>query len=148
MRGGGPANLYIKVGGAGHPAGGRPGPAAPLPGGLGGQPPRCRATGPPGTRAQIFCESFCRKTPTARQRGGQVTAARQQGGRVYFCKFRKQKYIFVKNEIEKCKNKKSAGLQEAAAQERSRQAAHAAATAHQPRVCSTGRREQPSCPSS
>jgi hypothetical protein len=33
--------------------------------------------------------------------GGQVPAARQQGGRVYFCKFRKQKYIFVKNKIEK-----------------------------------------------
>ena len=28
---------------------------------------------------------------------------------VYTCKFRKRKYIFVKNEIEKCKNKKIAG---------------------------------------
>ena len=35
-------------------------------------------------RAQIFCESFCRKAPTVRQRGGQVSAARQRGGRGIF----------------------------------------------------------------
>ena len=35
---------------------------APPPGGLGGRPPRCRATGLAGTRAQIFYEKF-RKNP-------------------------------------------------------------------------------------
>ena len=69
--------------------------AAPLPGGR-CPPPRCRASGPPGARAQIFRKTFCRKAP----------AARQRGGRVYSCKFQKQKYIFVKNKIEKYKNKK------------------------------------------
>jgi len=57
-----------------------------------------RATGPPGIRAQIFCETFCRKAPAARQRGGRINS----------CKLRKQKYIFVKNEIEKYKNIKIA----------------------------------------
>ena len=71
---------------------------APLPGGLGAAPPRYRATGPLGARTQIFWETFCRKAP----------AARQRGGRIHSCKLRKQKYIFVKNEIEKYKNKKIA----------------------------------------
>ena len=84
---------------------------APLSGGrglLGGRPLRCRATGPLGASAQILSENFCRKAPTALQRGDQVPAARQQGGRVYFCKFRKRKYIFVKNKNEKYKNIKIA----------------------------------------
>jgi len=38
------------------------------------------------------------------QRGDQVPAARQRGGRVYSCKFRKRKYIFVKNKNKKIKN--------------------------------------------
>ena len=81
MRGGGTSQPLYKGGGAGHPAGGRPGPAAPLPGGLGGWPPLCRATGPPGAGAQFFRENFYRKTPAAPQRGDQVPAARQRGGR-------------------------------------------------------------------
>ena len=62
---------------------------APLPGGLGGRPPHCRETGPPGVSAQILCENFCRKAPAAPQRGDQVPVARQRCGRVYSCKFRK-----------------------------------------------------------
>ena len=89
---------FYKGMGGGRPAAGRPDPAAPLSGGLRGRPPRCRATGPPGARAQIFRKTFCRKAPAVRQRGGGV----------YCCKFRKQKYIFIKNEIEKYKNKKIA----------------------------------------
>ena len=57
---------------------------APLPGGLGGRPLRCRATGPPEASAQILSENFCRKAPAAPQRGDQVPAARQQGGRGIF----------------------------------------------------------------
>jgi len=64
---------------------------------LGGRPPRCRATGPPGASAQILRESFCRKVPAAPQRGDQVPATRQAAG-VYFCKFRKRKYIFCKKQ--------------------------------------------------
>ena len=60
---------------------------APLPGGLGGRPLRCWATGPPGASAQILSEIFCKKTPAAPQRGDQVPAARLRGGRVYSCKF-------------------------------------------------------------
>ena len=65
--------------------------AAPLPGGLGGRPLRCRATGPPGASAQILSENFAEKPlPPGRGAVG-----------VYFCKFQKQKYIFVKNENKK-----------------------------------------------
>ena len=42
-----------------------------LPGGLGGRPFRCRATGPPGASAQILSENFCRKASA-----DQVPAAR------------------------------------------------------------------------
>jgi len=68
---------------------------APQPGGQ-IQPPRCRTTGPPGTRAQIFSEIFFRKAPAARQRGG--------GG--IFLYISRKKYIFIKNKIEKYKIKK------------------------------------------
>ena len=34
---------------------------APLPGGLGGRPLHCRATGPPGASAQILSENFAEK---------------------------------------------------------------------------------------
>ena len=57
---------------------------APLPGGLGGRPLHCRATGPPGASAQILSENFCRKAPAAPQWGDQVPAARQWGGRPIF----------------------------------------------------------------
>ena len=64
-------------------AAGRPGPAAPLPGGLGGRPLRCRATGPSGASAQILSENFCRKAPAAPQRGD-GPGRRQWGSRVIF----------------------------------------------------------------
>ena len=38
---------------------------APLPGGLGGRPPRYRVTGPPEATAQILRENFCRKASAA-----------------------------------------------------------------------------------
>ena len=73
---------------------------APLPGGLGGRPPHCRATGPLGARkfsAKIFAEK-----PLPPRSG--ATRSRLPGSGavgVYSYKFRKRKYIFVKN-----KNKK------------------------------------------
>ena len=42
-----------------------------------------------------FQRIFFRKAPAAPQRGDQVPTG------VYFCKFRKQKYIFIKNKNEK-----------------------------------------------
>ena len=74
---------------------------APLPGGLGGRPLRCRATGPSGASAEIFVE---RPLPP---RSG-ATRSRPPGSRavgVFFCKFRKRKYIFVKNKNKKIKNR-------------------------------------------
>ena len=88
MRGGEPANPYIRVGD----------PVALQPGGLGGRPPRCRATGPQGPARNFLREIFFRNAP----------AAPLPGGRVYSCKFPNQKYIFVKNENKKYKNKKTA----------------------------------------
>ena len=72
---------------------------APLPGGLGGRPLRCRATGPSGASTKIFAEK-----PLPPRSG--ATRSRPPGsgaGGVYFCKFRKRKYIFVKNENKKIK---------------------------------------------
>ena len=93
MRGvGGPANPYIRVGE----------PVALQPGGQ-CRPPRCRATGPQGPARNFLHEFFFKNAPAALLPGGQVPATQQPGGRVYSCKFRKQKYIFVKT---KTKNKK------------------------------------------
>ena len=55
-----------------------------LPGGLGGRPLRCRATGSPEASTQILSKNFYRKAPAAPQRGDQVPAARQRGGRGIF----------------------------------------------------------------
>ena len=77
---------------------------APLPGGLGGRPPCCRATGPLGASAEIFVEK-----PLPSCSG--ATRSRPPGSRavgVFFCKFRKWKYIFVKNKNKKYKNIKTA----------------------------------------
>ena len=60
---------------------------APLPGGR-GLPSRCRRPALQGPQRKFSAKIFAEKS-----------AAPQRGG-VYFCKFRKQKYIFVKNEIE------------------------------------------------
>jgi len=80
---------------------------APQPGGLGGRPPRCRATGPPGVLAQIFRETFAEKPLPLGSGAARCRPPGSGAAGVYSCKFRKQKYIFVKNEIEKYKNKKS-----------------------------------------
>ena len=64
MRGGGTNQRLYKGGRADHPAAGRLGPAAPLPGGLGGQQagrPAGRATGPRDLRTNIFAKVFAQK---------------------------------------------------------------------------------------
>ena len=48
------------------------------------------------------------KAPTARQEGGRGPAAPQPGSRVSIYKLWNRKYIFVKNDFEKYKNKKNA----------------------------------------
>ena len=64
---GGPANPYIGV----------VEPAAQLPGGQGGRPPRCRATGPRDLPA-IFFSFFCVQVPVARQPGGRGLSAKKR----------------------------------------------------------------------
>ena len=51
---------------------------------------------------------FLQISPCRPAAGRPVPAARQLGGRVYFCKFRKWKYIFVKNENKNINKKKTA----------------------------------------
>ena len=68
---------------------------APLPDGQ-GLPPRCRAAWGAG-RPAVATQRATRSRPPSSGAAG-----------VYSCKFRKQKYIFVKNEIEKYKNRKTA----------------------------------------
>ena len=82
--------------GGGRPAAGRPDPAAPQP--RAGRP----AAGLPdlqGPGLKFSAKLFAEK-PLPLGSGA---------AEVYSCKFRKQKYIFVKNKIKKYKNKKTAG---------------------------------------
>jgi len=94
MRGEGPANPYIRVGE----------PVTLLAGGQ-DPPPHCRAAwgaGRPSAGRPVLqgpARKFLRKSP-CRPAAGRPDAGRPAVG-VYSCKFRKQKYIFVKNKIEK-----------------------------------------------
>ena len=85
MRGGGTSQPLYKGGRAG-----RPGPAAQLPSGQRGRPPRCRATGPRDLSAIFFLFFAFKSLPPGSEAAG-----------VYFCKFPNRKYIFVKNENKK-----------------------------------------------
>ena len=74
-------------------------PAAPQPGGLGGRPSSCRAAGSQGPVCNLFSSFF----------SGKPLPPGSGAAGVYFCKFPNRKYIFVKNENKKYKNKKTAG---------------------------------------
>ena len=98
--------LY-KGGRAGRPAAGRPRPATPLPGDLGGRPPRCRATGPQGPARNFLSEFFFSEMPLPpRCRAAWSRPPASGAAGVYSCKFPNRKYIFVKNRNKKYKNKK------------------------------------------
>ena len=74
-------------------------PVAPQPGGLGaGRPAAGRPA--PGTCAQFSPQIFFQKCPCRPAAGRPVPPGSGAAG-VYSCKFQKQKYIFVKNKIEK-----------------------------------------------
>ena len=94
--------------GGGRPAAGRLDPAAPLPGGLGAGRPAAGRPVLQGPGRKFSANFFAEKPllPGSEAARCQPTGSRAAG--VYSCKFRKQKYIFVKNEIEKYKNKKTA----------------------------------------
>jgi len=89
----------MRGGGAGHPDGGRPGPAASLPGGLGAGRPSAGRPVLQGLARKFSAKFFAEKPLPPRSAAG-----------VYSYKFRKQKYIFGKNKIEKYKNKKTAAF--------------------------------------
>ena len=64
----------------------------------GGRPPRCRATAPRDLCVNSFVKVFAQKS----------LPPRSGAAGVFSCKFRKRKYIFVKNENKKYKNIKTA----------------------------------------
>jgi len=80
-------------------------PVALQPGGLGAGRPAAGRPAPRELRANIFAKIFAQK-PLPPRSG--VTRSRSSGSGaagVYSCKFRKRKYIFVKNENKKIKIK-------------------------------------------
>ena len=93
-------------------------PVAPQPGGQ-DRPPRCRAAwgagrpaaGRPAPRdlRAIFSAIFFSKMPLPpRCRAARSRPPSSEAAGVYSCKFPNRKYIFVKNENKKYKNKKTA----------------------------------------
>ena len=67
------------------------------------RPPGCRATGPSGTRTQFFTKIFTDKPLSPGSGATRCRPPNSWAAGVYSCKFRKRKYIFVKNENEKYK---------------------------------------------
>jgi len=66
------------------------------PGGLGGQPPRCRATGPLGIRAQIFYEFFVEKPLPPGSGAAKCRPPGSGAAGLYSYKFRKKIYFHKK----------------------------------------------------
>ena len=91
MRGGGPANPYIREGE----------PAARLPGGQGCRPPGSRATDPRDLSVIIFCVFFAEKPLPPGSRAARSRPPGSWAVGVCLCKFSYRKYIFVKNENKK-----------------------------------------------
>ena len=80
--------------------------AAQLPGGLGAGRPTAGRPAPRDLRANIFAKVFAQKPLPPRSGATRCRTPGSGADGVYSCKFRKQKYIFVKNENIKYKNKK------------------------------------------
>ena len=76
--------------------------------GVGGRPPRCRATGPRDLSVIFFFFFFAFKSLPPGCRAARSRPPRCRAAGVYFCKFPNQKCIFVKNKNKKYKNKKTA----------------------------------------